>query len=274
MSPVAGAGDLSARGGGPGGADHLDDGALVRVLDGEASKAELEHARSCVPCRARLGRLEVRLHAFGRAVAEADAGGAEPSYDAAFLDAIGAPGPTDQPAMVSAAAKESRSTTARRPRRTVSLRWAAALAILTVAASAPPVRAFVARAATAMWSMVTGGSVESPEPVAEPIVSTVETAVVGSLLTVVVPQGMTVRLVPTEASAAAARLSGGGPQADLLVRTDGFQVTGAIGGATLEVSVPPAIERVRVEAAGRMPVVVDAPRDSALTVERENGGTG
>jgi hypothetical protein len=119
---------------------HMDDGALVRFVDGECDAEEAaqvqEHIDACEVCRARLSQLESRMRLVSQALQLAE------------------PRPRAFPAH--------------------ARRWlyaaAAAAALLAVAAGVQPVRAWIAERGQALWHLVAGrGAPESPpEVVAEP----------------------------------------------------------------------------------------------------------
>lgn len=251
---------------------HLDDSALVRVLDGEASAAETEHVRTCLPCRTRLGRIEERAGRLAGLLQETDQAAPPPAWDPAFLERMGVAaeefGPVaEEPGQ--APAVETPAREVRRLRRPSggALRWAAAVALLAAAVAAPPVRAFLVEAVATVRAMVAGS--EPVAPVGEGgEVSAVELSVGGPTLTLSVGAGVAVRLVPGgDGGTAVVRvISGNAEQADILVRIDGFAVTGAGDGTAIEVRVPAAVDRVRIERPGAPAREVAAPRDSAVTV--------
>ncbi len=119
---------------------HMDDGALVRLLDAECDAAEAarvrEHTGACEQCRARLGQLERRMHLVSQALRRAE------------------PQPRARPTHA----------------RTWVYAAAAAVVLLAAAAGAQPVRAWIAQRGQALWHLVVGhGGQETPGgPVAEP----------------------------------------------------------------------------------------------------------
>ncbi|NIM48594.1 MAG: hypothetical protein GTN62_02655 [Gemmatimonadales bacterium] len=118
---------------------HMDDGALVRFLDGECDAAEAalvrEHTGACEQCRARLGQLEGRIRLVSQALRRAE------------------PQPRARPTHA----------------RTWLYAAAAAVVLLTTAAGVQPVRAWIAQRGQALWHLVVGrNGQESPSsPVAE-----------------------------------------------------------------------------------------------------------
>jgi hypothetical protein len=118
----------------------MDDGALVRFVDGECDAEEAaqvrEHIAACDQCRARLGQLESRMRLVSQALRLAE------------------PRPRAFPARA----------------RRLLYAAAAAAALLAVAAGVQPVRAWIAQRGQALWHLVAGpGAQERPsEVVAEP----------------------------------------------------------------------------------------------------------
>jgi anti-sigma factor RsiW len=119
---------------------HLDDGALVRFVDGECDAAEAalvrEHTDACEQCSARLSELEVRMRLVSQALQRA----------------------------------EPLPRALRKHARTWTYAAAAAVVLLAVAAGVQPVRAWIAQRGQALWHLVVGdGGQDSPGvPAVEP----------------------------------------------------------------------------------------------------------
>lgn len=245
---------MSRVGGGPG---HLDDGALVRVLDGESAEAESEHAQSCLACRERLDALRTRSDRFVDRLTEADRPVPSPGWDPTFLDRIGVAAeggmqPETGPSWWPSAR---------------ALRWAAVVVVLVGAAAAPPVRAFLAETVRAFVMDTGGRTTAAGDP------SSVEVAVDGPRLRLLLEDGVTLRLVPGEAgSRATARIEGAAGGAEILARADGFTVAGAGAGAVVEVAVPSTVRGVRVDWSGGATREVAVTGDTAVVVAPPGGG--
>jgi hypothetical protein len=112
---------------------HIDDGALVRFVDGECDAEEAalvrQHTAVCKQCRSRLGEIESRMRLVSQALKQA----------------------------------EPRPRAAPTPGRTWLYAAAAAAALLAVAVGVQPVRAWIAQRGQALWHLVVGSDVqESP----------------------------------------------------------------------------------------------------------------
>jgi anti-sigma factor RsiW len=201
---------------------HVEDGALVRLLDGEnadGERAEVEtHLSDCGRCAARLQELSRAAAALTDALRAADA-----------------PAPRARPA----------------PR--WGLRAAAALLVLAgVGGAVRPVRAWIIQRAEALWDAVAGrnGSAIRPgAPGVAPLAS-VAFAPSGDELTVEVTGhqgGGVLRIETVEGDTVAAIVRDGSGVEDLVVLPSGLRiVTGPTSRATYVIRIPAQLARVRV----------------------------
>ncbi|HLL46986.1 MAG TPA: zf-HC2 domain-containing protein [Longimicrobiaceae bacterium] len=244
--------------------EHLSDGEIVRLLDGETDageRARLEaHAAGCEACGARLRQLRRRS--------------ARLSGILLASDPEAPPAPTEVPDELTLRrmrrAGEARPVPARRPR----LRVAAVVALLLAAGVvASPLRAVVAEWLRTQWERIAALAPRPAAPAAQaPASSSAEPAGSGARVQFT-PQGATFRLevaVPQAGGAvevrraagasATAEQIGGGEQADLLVLPSGVRIRNAPGAtADYRVTVPASVRTVRVR--------VGEGRETVLTAD-------
>ncbi len=228
---------------------HLDDTALVRIIDGEAADREnaASHLDLCGTCRFRLRRMKAQSDRLARLLEHTAAALPPPAYDADFLEILHGGGVRGRDAAVAADGRGHRARTAGRSR--MMRRWAAAAAFAGLLLSVSPVRAWVLRQARDGWVWMTGRSEASA--VVEPRLDApteVRTRVSGPVLRVrATAEGVpdTVLVHITTEALARASLRGGGPGAEVVVRADGFDVT-APTGVVLDVWVPPTVSEVGI----------------------------
>lgn len=243
---------------------HLDDAALVAILDGEDVGSTRTHLDGCAGCSSRLEVLrerEVAIQAFMDPWREDTASEAWPTYDAAFLARMGE---GVRAARDPAPARHSMW-------RTPSLRWAAVIVLVAGALAAPPVRAFLAASGAAVWQAVTGASAADPARTVEPEAGATEVGATidGPMLSVIFDDDDAfgeVRFSRVDGPTATARMVGGSG-AEILVGRDGFRVSGgSTGGVQVEIGVPDGVVEVAVRVAGRERARRPAPSDSTITV--------
>lgn len=222
----------------------IDDGVLVRYLDGELSASEREgveqHTGSCADCTERIEALRRRSEALGRLLRE---------VDAAWL--------ASPPA-------------ARRGRRRplLSRRLLAAAATLLVVAAVTvvsPLRAWIVERSRALWEFVVGSSASEGEDAAgdraqaSPFAS-VSFAPATRTLVIEVAERQdagTVTVESVETPMVSATIAGGAGPGDLVVLPGRLRIANAASStASYRVSVPPGIERVEVWVAGAVVVTL------------------
>ena len=254
---------------------HPDDGALLRLLDGEDdgdTAAAREHVATCADCRRRLATLRRRGERLAVLLARTD-----------FPVPASAPGPVGEvasddaiPAIEASPSSDAKVIPLRRrtaaastdSRRTWLRAAAIVLLVLGVGVVATPARAWIA----AFLSDLMGGGDPAPveTPVAPPTVDQPPAAPAASSSVRFVPAGSTFRidvaheqaaggltLLRAEGESATAEVLGG--EADLLVLPSGLRIGNRAGSAAdYRVSVPAGVRRVTVRVGGGAPTTVDA----------------
>jgi hypothetical protein len=235
------------------GGRHPDDGALMRSIDGEPSGPgdTASHLAECATCRQRLAALEERTRQVDGALERTRPLLAAPAYDRDFMAALaGARG-----AAAAVAGPPTREGTPGRARAAAAPWWrwrhrarlAAAIAVLALVGLVPPVRAWVVQGLERVRAALV--TEPAPRPTASAAVPTeVVMTETGPLLTLrasasQAPDSVVFRR--TEETRVRAALQGGGGDAEVLVRSDGFEIR-AGPGAFVIVWTPVAVREVRV----------------------------
>jgi hypothetical protein len=244
--------------------EHLSDGDMVRLLDGEmdpGERARLEaHAAGCEACASRLRQLRRRS--------------ARLSGILLASDPEAPPAPAEAPDELTLRRirrdREARTAPAPRP----WLRAAAVVALLLAAGVvASPLRAVVAEWLRTRWERIAAPDARPAAPPAEaPAAAPAEPAGSGArvqftpqgttfTLEVATPQaGGAVEVRRAAGASATAEQTGGGEQADLLVLPAGVRIRNAPGAtADYRVTVPASVRTVRVR--------VGEGRETVLTAE-------
>jgi pyruvate/2-oxoglutarate dehydrogenase complex dihydrolipoamide acyltransferase (E2) component len=228
--------------------EHLDDGALVRLIDGEAAEDERAgveaHLAACPVCAARLGSLRRRSVNLGLLLARGDFAVPAPSVPAAPMDEL-------------AARREARRAAPAAPSR-VWLR-AAAVAALVIGAGlfSSPVRAW-------FRDLLGGAASNAPvavQPAPAPAPAPAEGSPATSARVRFTPQGdelaveiahaqasgaLVLATSPSSAATAEVRAPAGA-LADLLVLPTGLRIDNReTSVAEYHVAVPTTVQRVRV----------------------------
>ncbi|NIM52596.1 MAG: hypothetical protein GTO22_25685, partial [Gemmatimonadales bacterium] len=212
---------------------HIENGDLIRLLDGECQPEEEEwinrHLRDCTDCRRSAAELEQLSHLFGLALRRGDA--AAESSEGTPRRVTGAVG--------------TRSVV-RRWTRMRMLRAAAVLLVVAIAAS--PARAWLVEGWLAIRSLFTEAP-QPAQPMEEPSIDVAEamavvtfTAVDSSFsLEVVSTQSRgTVTIAVDSVSSVTARVIGGDGTEELVVLPGGLRiVNSAASTASYEIIVPP-----------------------------------
>lgn len=254
---------------------HLDDAAIVQLLDAEVAEEEKrEHLESCSVCGARTDELRVRTEALRQVLTAADRVWGEAPSD--LWDRI-------QRAHASPRGAKRASTGRRQsslhPRRWTPLLKAAAVAgvLLAGGLSAEPVREWIRRTA----EQLLGGGGESDSTVATPPGGEEAVAVRARF----VPQGpvLVIRIDEPQVAGtltvsfetrddAQGQILTADPDADLVVNPDGFR---AVNGPGVDWSyrfdVPEGLDRVAVWVGGRL-VRSMTPADGVVHVVELDGG--
>lgn len=259
-------------------AGHLDDGALVRVLDRQPTPGEeAAHLADCTLCRARLHTLEVRSAGFSELLMAGRA--AEPAPPADLWQRVQAAAPGGAGGAVVDLARERE----RRAGRGSGFPWgspaarAAAVAglLLAGALAAEPVRAWIAEGIERAVLALTGdpqaapGRAPAPAESAAPAVK-VSFVPAGDRLLIRIdepqPAG-TVRVVFENRPDALGEVLTEDEDASLLVLPDGFRARNAGGKDwSYRFHVPATLAGVRVLIAGR-PVAELMPADGSAVLE-------
>lgn len=235
--------------------EHLDDGALVRLIDGEAAddeRAGVEaHLAACPVCAARLGSLRRRSVNLGLLLARGD---------------FAVPAPPSAPADEMAARREARRTSPP----AASRAWLrAAAVVIGVGLFSSPVRAwfrdFLGGAGSGAPVAVQPAPAPAPVPVegAQPASARVRFTTQGEEMAVEIahPQAVGALVLSTAASSTATaevRAPAGAP-ADLLVLPTGLRIANSAASvAEYHVAVPATVERVRVRVGTAPAITVPA----------------
>ncbi len=233
---------------------HLDDAELVRLLDGAAedvAPAWAEHLAACTACSARRDAVAHRGARLARLLAATD-----PAPRALILRTT--------PAQGRVFAWSRPRLAAWPPRR---LAAAAALVVLMAGGVVPPVRAWVAERAVALWHALTGherpaaapASVPAPEPGAGSVSFPLAEPVFTIQVTSHQAEGLLTVDAGTRPEAFAAIARGEGP-AELVVMPDGLRIVTTSGSTrSYHVRVPPSVTRVVIEVGGAAARVIPAP---------------
>lgn len=238
--------------------EHLPDGEIVRLLDGELSPAEREHAEAhaaaCEACGARLRQLRARATRLAALLGESDwkVPAAEVPDELALRRARRA-----------GAALRARPW----------MRAAAVVALLLgMGVVATPVRAWVAEWVEEQWSRLFPPREEAAAPVALPsggprAGSRVQFTPAGETFTLeltAAQAGGAVEVRRAGTALATAEQVGGATPAELLVLPAGVRVqNSAASTASYRVTVPASVRIVRVRVGSAPPVVLDAARLAA-----------
>jgi hypothetical protein len=234
------------------GGRHPDDGALVREIDGERSGPgdTASHLAECATCRQRLVALEVRTRQVDGALERTRPLLAAPAYDRDFMAALaGAHGAAAVAGPPTREGTPGRARAAAAPwgRWRHRARLAAAIAVLALVGLVPPVRAWVVQGLERVRAALV--TEPAPGPAASAAVPTVVVMTVrGPLLTLRAsasqpPDSVVFRR--TEETRVRAALQGGGGDAEVLVRSDGFEIRAGPGSFVI-VWTPMAVREVRV----------------------------
>jgi anti-sigma factor RsiW len=238
--------------------EHLDDGALVRLIDGEAADGERAgveaHLAACPVCAARLGSLRRRSVNLGLLLARGDF--AVPSAPAAPVDEL-------------AARRQAR----REAPRAASRAWlrAAAVAALVIGAGlfSSPVRAWFRDLLGGAGS----GAPVAVQPAPAPAPVPVEGSQSASARVRFTPQGEELLVEIAHAQASGALVIAASPSsvataevrapvgalADLLVLPTGLRIDNrAVSLAEYHVTVPSTVQRVRVRIGTAPSITVSA----------------
>lgn len=244
---------------------HLSDGALLRLLDGEAAPAEqavaTAHLAGCVPCRARRDVLAGYAAGVSTLLAEADA--PTPAFTWADIE---------RRAVANASSAQRRSGGMLAHRRAAVWRALAAVACAAGVAAAAP--------AVARWTRARalGGVAATAAPARDSLppagtVTAVSFEALGPELTVALdaPQRTgALEIRGGAGSAIRAEVLGDRNTARLLVLPGELRVGNAPEAtASYRVTVPPTVRRVRVQVAGAEVAVIRAPAWRAGPVRRE-----
>lgn len=249
--------------------EHLSDGDLVRLLDGELDaeeRARVEaHAAGCEACAARLRRLRRRSARLSGILLASD-----PQAPPAPVQA-----PDELALRRASRDRQAHSAPAPRP----WLRVAAVVVLLLAAGVvASPLRAVVAEWLRTQWERIAAPGAGAPAPAAEaPAAPAPERSPAGArvqftpqgttfTLDVAVPQGAgSVEVRRAAGTSATAEQTGGGAQAELLVLPSGVRIRNAPGAtADYRVTVPASVRTVRVR--------VGEGRETVLTAEEVAAG--
>ncbi|HEX9887273.1 MAG TPA: hypothetical protein VGA70_12335 [Longimicrobiales bacterium] len=216
---------------------HPEDGALALILDGEEADEEtLRHMHDCLDCARRLRAMERRSARLATLLAVDADGIAPPTYDPEFIRLVAPTQEGVRPPW--------------RPTWRPSLRWAAAVALVSLVVGLSPARAWLIRLTGSLLGEA--GSMETPVT-SERSPTQVLAAVEGPVLSVWIagdarPDSLVV--ARSEGPGAGALLRHAGPSGEILVRPGGFEVRASVAGSVLELSLPWAVETVRVVVGG------------------------
>lgn len=221
---------------------HLDDGALLRVLDGEAADpADDDHLRSCAACCARLEALRARSARVRHRLASVPPP-VHPGYGRDFVAVMARAGvDVAGPGVVGAR---------RVPRWAWGLMAAAVAGVIFVATPA------AAWLVAGIGELIVGAEVAeevdaervAPADAGQGGTTAVSTGLEGDRLVVRLLEGeapsrVVVRV--TDGALATARILPAGSRGGLTVRPDGFEVS-ASADQTVEVDVPPGVASVEI----------------------------
>lgn len=242
---------------------HLEDGDIIRLLDGECAAAEEEsiraHLEMCAECRRAADELELLSQGFSRVVGQLD-----------VLPSTTRGGATARADVPVVRLPRTRWT------RTRILKAAAVVALVTTAVAVSPARAWLIGGFQAIRSLFEEETIEAPRrPVSA---ETPEAAAVvsfrpaGSTLSIEVsstqPQGTIALTLGAGLSASAVVLGGHGDE-ELIVLPEALRImNSSSSSASYEIVVPRSVRLVRVSIAGRMRLSLDAAELSDV-VSRE-----
>lgn len=222
---------------------HLDDAAVVALVGGEGSPESRRHAAECPHCSGRVDLWAGRTHRFSELLSDVD-GKVDPRWDSDFLARLEH---ALRPSAAEAGAPTLEAGQTPHPwTSTKVLRWAAVLAVVITGAAAPPVRAFIARAASLAWTAVSGATDAPPEASVPFTAAEIGTPVAGAVLRIRIDNGggeIELRLASRPAGDATARLTVTDRDAEVVATADGFHVT-ASGLVRLDVGVPAGVGEV------------------------------
>jgi hypothetical protein len=239
---------------------HLEDGDVIRLLDGECSEEEARlfrtHLDRCDDCQRKtdeLRRLSQELSSALQLTDEPPATG-----DSSPPEVLG----TIRPSLPQRHWTRWRVT-----------RAAAAIVILAAALSATPARAWLVEGWDALKSLVVGEPVEQPEVAPAPV----ESGEISSVITftpagpefmlqvIHVQAGGTLYLTVAPTASASAGVMGGDGSEEIVVLPNGFQIRNATTStASYEVRLPNHLETLEVRVGDRAALRLDltAPADS------------
>lgn len=266
-------------------ATHLDDGALIRVLDRQpAPEDDAGHLTDCAVCQARLRKLERLSAGFSRVLTAARPAEPAPPPDLWQRVQSAAPGGAEGAVIDLARERERRAGRRAGPRWGSPATRAAVVAglLLAGALSAEPVRAWIADGIERAVLALRGGAPE-PAPASVPgavgsgaAAVTVSFVPAGDRLLVRIdepqPAG-TVHVVFEDRSDAMGEVLTEDEDASLLVLPDGFRARNAGGKDwSYRFRVPTTLARVAVVIGGRT-VAELTPADGSAVLELGDGST-
>ena len=232
---------------------HLEDGDVIRLLDGECSPEETgllrPHLERCDECRHKLDELTLLSRQFSSALELADA--PAPPEETTAPQVIGTIRPS--------------------PPRQHWTRWrvtraAAAIALLAAALTATPARAWLVQRWHDLKSLAMGAPVEQPEvtpPPAQPVEpgSVITFTPAGPQFTLRVAHtqpGGTLYLTVDATASASAGIVGGDGSEEIVVMSDGFQIRNrATSTASYRVRLPNHLSTITVHIGDREELVLD-----------------
>ncbi|UCG85064.1 MAG: zf-HC2 domain-containing protein [Gemmatimonadota bacterium] len=238
---------------------HIQDGDIIRLLDGECVPAEerliREHLRECAECRREADELERLSEGFGRLLRHADA----------------VPVPSER----GEAGHEEAVVTGvltRRWTRTRVLKAAAVVALIITAVGVSPARAWFIDGWQAIRSLFSGEPAVPAEP-APPVETPNAAAIVrftptGPTFTIEVSSAQsngTVSLAVDPGPSASARVLGGDGREEFVVFPGGLRIMNdPTSSASYEIVVPRSITTLELTIAGRTVLSLDETELSGL----------
>lgn len=234
-------------------AQHVEDGDIIRLIDGECLPAEeqliREHLETCAECKRAADELGLLAETFSRVLAQTDT---SPS-----ASAIGTTPSTDAKII---------PLPARNWTRVRVLKAAAVVTLVATAIGVSPARAWLVDGWQALRSIFVEEAVdptEVPAPVEVPDITAVVTfRPAGTSLTIEVSSAQalgTIALLSGPGLSASARVLGGGGGEELVVLPDALRIANAsTSTASYEIVVPRSVRMVAVTIAGRSVLTMDA----------------
>lgn len=237
--------------------NHIEDGDIIRLLDGECGQAEersiREHLRECAQCQSEADELERLSRGFGLLLQRADVTPAQSEATTRRLE---------KPA--------ARPVHTPRWTRTRVLKAAAVVALVITAIGVSPARAWLVDGWQAIKSLFVE---ESAEPTQPPETATAPAVVTftprGPAFTIDVSSAQisgTVSLAMDSGPSASARVLGGDGSEELVVHRGGLHIVNApTSSARYEIVVPRSVSTLELIIAGRTVLSLGAGDLAGLT---------